>query len=95
MDGIMDIDGHHPTKWIVTKQMGQNIITTLRGTYILEVEEWCNDDDEDTYVNNDGGDAPNDNDYHEPQPQDTNPIIGCASTSIITRASQSHIVWKG
>jgi hypothetical protein len=36
MDGIMDIDGHHPTKWIVTKQMGQSIIMTLRGTYILK-----------------------------------------------------------
>ncbi len=53
----------------------------------FEVEERCNDDDQDTYINNDGGNAPNDNDYHEPQPQDTNPIIGYASTSKTTKAS--------
>jgi len=63
MDGIIDIDGWCPTKQIVTKQMGQNIITTLFWTNISKVEEWCNDDDTD--VSDDGGKAQNDNDRHE------------------------------
>ncbi len=39
MDGILDIDGWCPTKQIVTKQMGQNIITTLFWTNISKAEE--------------------------------------------------------
>jgi hypothetical protein len=37
--------------------------TTLCETNTSKEEAWCNDDDEDT--NNDGKEAPNDNDYHE------------------------------
>lgn len=36
----------------------------------MMVEKKCNgDDDNDTDINDDGGEAPNDNDYHEPQPK--------------------------
>jgi hypothetical protein len=59
MDGILDIDG-----WCPTKQMGQNIITTLFWTNISKVEEQCNDD-EDTDISDDGGKAQNDNDCHQ------------------------------
>lgn len=67
MDGILDIDGWCPTKQIVTKHMGQNIITTLFWTNISNVEEQCNDD-EDTDISDDGGKAQNGNDCDEQRP---------------------------
>ncbi len=50
---------------------------TLCGTNILEVEEGCNDDDDDndTNIPNEVIEAPNDSDYHEPQPQHPNSTI--------------------
>jgi hypothetical protein len=50
------------------KHSGQNIITTLCGTNISEVEEGCNNDDDnnDTHILDETMEAPNDNDYHEP-----------------------------
>jgi hypothetical protein len=69
----------------VTKQMGQNIITSLFWTNISKAKEQCNDG-EDININDDGGKAQNDNDYHEQQPQNINPTIGHASTSKATRA---------
>jgi hypothetical protein len=56
------------------------------------VEEWHNDDDdddEDIDINDDGLKAPNDN-FHEPQPQNINPTICHASTSIIIRVFKYH-----
>jgi hypothetical protein len=52
----------------VTKHLGQNIITTLRGIDISKVEEGCNDDDDhnDVDIPNEAIEAPNDNDYQEP-----------------------------
>jgi hypothetical protein len=63
----LDFEGCCLIKQIVTNCSGQNIITTLCGTHILEVEEGCNDDDDDndTYILDEAIDAPNDNDYHE------------------------------
>jgi hypothetical protein len=89
-DGILDIEGRHPTKRIVTKCLGQNIITTLRGTNILEVEEGHNDDDEDndTDILDETIEAPNDNDFHEPPPQHPNSTISHPPRSQITRGSQ-------
>jgi hypothetical protein len=52
MDGLLDIVGWCPTKQIVTKQVGRNIITTLHGTNTSKAKERCNDDDEDIYINN-------------------------------------------
>jgi len=85
MDGIVDIVGWCPTKQIVTKQMGQNIITTLFCIIISKAEKRCNDD-EDTNINDDGGKAQNDNECHEQWPQNINPAIGHASTFKATRA---------
>jgi hypothetical protein len=39
MDDIVDTYRRHPTKRILTKQMGHNIIMTLCGTNILGLEE--------------------------------------------------------
>ncbi len=50
-DGILDIEGHRRTKWIVTKHLEWNIITNLHGTNTLEVEEHHNDDDDDNDTN--------------------------------------------
>ncbi len=55
----------------MTKHSRLNIITTLCGTNILEVEEGCNDDDDDdddndTNILDEAIEAPKDNDYHEP-----------------------------
>jgi hypothetical protein len=63
----LDIGGRRFIKQIVTIFSCQNIITTLCGTNISEVEERCNDDDDDndTYILDVAIDAPNDNDYHE------------------------------
>jgi hypothetical protein len=85
MGGILDIDGWCPTKQIVTKQVGQNIIMTSFWTNISKAEEQCNDD-EDTDISDDGGKAQNDKDYHEQQPQNMNPSIGRASTSKAIKA---------
>jgi hypothetical protein len=57
MDGLLDIVGWCPTKQIVTKQVGRNIITTLHGTNTSKAKERCNDDDEDIYITDDGGKA--------------------------------------
>ncbi len=43
-DGILDIEEWRFTKWIVTKHLGQNIITTLHVTNTSEAEEGLNDD---------------------------------------------------
>lgn len=58
---------------------------TLRGIYTLKVEEWHKDEDID--INDDGIKAPNDN-FHELQPQNINPTIYHASTSIIIMVLQ-------
>jgi len=50
-DGILGIEGQHPTKWIVTKRSSQNIITTLCGTNTSKTKEWHNDDDDDDDTN--------------------------------------------
>jgi hypothetical protein len=63
----MDIKGQHLTKQIVTKCLRWNIIINLHGTNILKAKEWHNgDDDNDIHINDDGGEAPNHNNYHEP-----------------------------
>ncbi len=69
-DSILDIEGWRPTKWIVTKHLGQNMITTLSGTNTSKVEEGHNidDDDNDTNILDEGIETPNDSDYHEPWP---------------------------
>jgi hypothetical protein len=90
--GIVNINGWCPTKKIVTKQMGQNIIITLCGTNISKVKEQCNDDHENIDINDDGKEAPNDSDYHESQLQNTNPTTNCVSTFRIIKASQPCIV---
>jgi hypothetical protein len=70
----LDIEGLCHPKQIVTKHLNQNIITTLCGTYILKVKEGCNSDDDDinTNIPNKAIEVPNDNDYHELQPQHPN-----------------------
>jgi hypothetical protein len=87
----LDIDGWCPIKLIiVTKHLGENIITTLRGTNISEVKEGCNDDDDDdTNISDESIEAPNDNDYHEPRPQNPNLAISHPPKSRIIRVSQS------
>jgi hypothetical protein len=40
----LDIEEWRFTKWIVTKHLGQNIITTLHVTNTSEAEEGLNDD---------------------------------------------------
>ncbi len=51
------------------KMLKGNIITTLHGTNIPETKKQRRgNDDNDIDINNDGGEAPND-DYHELQPQ--------------------------
>jgi hypothetical protein len=64
----LDIEVQHPTKRIVTKRLGQNMITTLCGINILEAEDGRNnyDDDNDIDLLDEAIEAPNDNDYHEP-----------------------------
>ncbi len=67
----MEIEGWHPTKLIiVTKHLGQNIITTLLGTNTSKAKEGCNynddDDDNDIDIPDEAIEAPNDSDYHEP-----------------------------
>ncbi len=64
----------------MTKRSSQNIITNLRGTNILEMEEGHNDDDDDdddddTNIPDEAIEPPNDNDYHEPRPQHLNSTI--------------------
>lgn len=55
------------------------------------MEKWHNDDDddEDIDINDNGLKAPNDN-FHELQPQNINPIIYHASTSIVITVLQYH-----
>jgi hypothetical protein len=65
---------------------------TLCKTYISKAKERCNGDDEDMNINDDGGEVANNNNYHERQPQNTNPIIGCVSTLKVTKALQSHLI---
>jgi len=58
-DGIIDIEGQHATKWIVTKCLKQNSIMTLRGTDISKAEECHNgDDDNDININDEWWKAP-------------------------------------
>jgi hypothetical protein len=74
----------------VTKHSKQNIITTLPGINISEVEEGRNDDDDDdTNILDEAIEAPNYSDYHEPLPQHPNPTINHLPRSRITRALQS------
>ncbi len=71
--------------------MGWNIITTLCGTNISEMEEGCNDDDgddNDTNILDEAIEALNDSDYHELQPQHPNSAISHPFRSWIKRASQ-------
>jgi hypothetical protein len=61
------------------KTFKRNIITTLRWTDISKTEKGRNDDDDDdndTNIHDEAIDAPNYNDYHEPQPQNPIPSIG-------------------
>jgi len=64
----LDIEGWWPTKRIVTKCSGQNIITTLCEIIILEAKDGHNNDDDDNDIDilDETIEAPNDNDYHEP-----------------------------
>jgi hypothetical protein len=51
------------------KMLKVNIITTMHGTDIRKTKKQRHgNDDNDTHISNDGGEAPND-DYHELQPQ--------------------------
>ncbi len=89
MDGILDIVGWCFTKQIVTKQVGQNIITTLHGTNTSKAKERCNDDDEDTYISDDGGEAQMimtimNNDPKMPIPQ----LVVVSCLLIVNRVSQ-------
>jgi hypothetical protein len=61
----------------VIKCLGRNIITTLHGTNISKAKEGHNDDDDDNDTNilDELIEAPNDSDYHESQPQNSNPTI--------------------
>jgi hypothetical protein len=60
------------------------------------VEKQCNgDDDNDIDINDDVGEALNDNDYHEPQPKNIDLVISHPSTSRIIMASQCHIIQGG
>ncbi len=63
----------------------------LAGTNILKPKERHNDDDDDDndieFLDEAIG-APNDNEYHEPWPQNPIPIIGHPSRPHITRVSQ-------
>jgi hypothetical protein len=69
-DVIVNTKGWCPTEHIMIKHSKWNIITTLHGTDTLELKEWHNgDDDNGIDINDDGGKAPNENDYHEPQPK--------------------------
>ncbi len=63
---------------------------TLCETNISKEEEQCYDDYEDT--NDDGEEAPNDNDYHESLPQNINLTIGHGSMSNVIKALQSSII---
>ncbi len=76
----------------MTKHSRENIITTLHGTNTSKVEEGCNDDDDDdndTNIFDEAIEAPNDSDYHEPQPQNPNLAISHPPKSQIIRISQS------
>jgi hypothetical protein len=42
----LDIEGQNPTKRIMTKHLGQNIITILRGTNTSKAKERRNGDDD-------------------------------------------------
>jgi hypothetical protein len=90
-DIILDIEGWHPAKQIVTKCLGQNIITSLHEINTSKVEEGCNNDnnDNDTNIFYEVIEAPNASDYHEPQPQNPNQAIGHPIRSWITKVSQS------
>jgi hypothetical protein len=61
----------------VTKRSRQNIITTLRGTNASMAKEELNMMmmTKDTNILNEVIEAPNDNDYHESQPQNSNLAI--------------------
>jgi len=67
----LDIEGQCPTKGIMTKHSGQNIIKTLCGTNISKAKERRNDDDDDndTNIPDEAIEASNDSDYHELRPQ--------------------------
>jgi hypothetical protein len=92
-DGILDFEGRHPTKQIVTKHSNQNITTTLQGTNTSKMEEEHNDDDDDDddiEIPEEAIEAPNDTDYQELRPQHLNFTINHLPRSRITKASQSY-----
>ncbi len=62
----------------------------LAGTNISKTKERHNDDDDDNDIEflDEAIGAPNDNEYHEPWPQNPIPIIGHPSRPQITRVSQ-------
>lgn len=92
-DGILDIEGWHPMKQIVTKHLRQNIIMTLQRIDISKAKERHNwDYNDDTNFSDDGGEVPNDSNYHEPQPQNNDPTIGHLLTFRINRVSKSYII---
>jgi hypothetical protein len=58
----------------------------MHETNISEIEEQHNrNDDNDTDISDDGGEASNDNNNHKPQTQNVDPTIGCPSTFRITK----------
>ncbi len=63
----------------------------LVGTNISEIKEGCNndndDDDNDIEFLDEEIEAPNDNEYHEPRPQNPTPAIGHPSRPRIARVS--------
>jgi hypothetical protein len=80
-------------KQIVTKRLKQNIITTLQRMDTSKAKEWHNGDyNDDTIFSDDGGEVPNDSNYHEPQPQNNDPTIGHLPTFRINRVSKSYII---
>ncbi len=92
-DGILDIEGQHPMKYIVTKRLRQNIIMTLQRIDTSKAKERHNGDYyDDTNFNDDGGEVLNDRNYHEPQPQNNDPTIGHLPTFRINRLSKSYII---
>jgi hypothetical protein len=66
----------------------------LAGTNILETKEGRNNDDDDNDIEflDEAIEVPNDNEYHEPRPQNPIPAIGHPSRPRITRVSRFQIV---
>jgi hypothetical protein len=94
----LDIERWHPTKQIVTKRLGRNIITTLHGTNTSKTKERCSDDDagdNDIDIPDEVIEAPNDNDYHKRNLCFHSPtsLVNCQKTSWISWAMMlNHVI---